>query len=111
MVRKINCINAINMGQKQLKEENLSRSNWDQFCTTLLAMPIMTAESMLSKRQILGITVTYFFSLRVKEIKTNNSSLYSRYYADACNEWRNPSMGLSTWATHLRGNNAAIVSR
>ena len=30
------------------------------------------------------------------------SSLYSRCYAEACNEWRDPSPQLSAWATQLR---------
>ena len=38
------------------------------------------------------------------------SSLYSRYYADACNEYRGPSPRLSTWATQLRRNVAAVAS-
>ena len=38
-------------------------------------------------------------------------SLYSRYYAKACNEWRGPSPHLSAWATQLRRNVAAVASR
>ena len=30
------------------------------------------------------------------------SSLYSRYYAKACNQWRDPSPRLSAWTTLLR---------
>ena len=37
--------------------------------------------------------------------------LYSRYCAEACNEWRGPSPRLSAWATHLRRNVAAVASR
>ena len=39
------------------------------------------------------------------------SSLYSSYYAEACNEWRGPSPQLSTWATQLRRNVATVASR
>ena len=39
------------------------------------------------------------------------SSLYSRCYAEACNEWRGPSPRLSAWATQLRRNVATVVSR
>ena len=39
------------------------------------------------------------------------SSLHSRYYAEACNEWRGPSPPRSAWATQLRRNVAAVTSR
>ena len=39
------------------------------------------------------------------------SSLYSPYYAEACNELRGPSPRLSAWATQLRGNAATVTSR
>ena len=39
------------------------------------------------------------------------SSLYSPYYAEACNELRGPSPRLSAWATQLRRNAAAVASR
>ena len=39
------------------------------------------------------------------------SSLYSPYYAEACNELRGPSPRLSAWATQLRRNVATAVSR
>ena len=35
---------------------------------------------------------------------------YSRYYAEACNEWRNPSPGLSAWTPQLWKNIAAVAS-
>ena len=38
-------------------------------------------------------------------------SLYSPYYAEACNEWRGPSPRLSAWATQLRRNVATVASR
>ena len=38
-------------------------------------------------------------------------SLYSRYYAEACNEWRGLSPPRSAWATQLRRNVAAVASR
>ena len=49
-----------------------------------------------------------------KEKKYQNqikSSLYSPYYAEACNELRNPSPRLSAWATQLRRNVATVASR
>ena len=39
------------------------------------------------------------------------SSLYSRYYAEACNEWRGPCPRLSARATQLRRNVAMVASR
>ena len=39
------------------------------------------------------------------------SSLYSPYYAEACNELRGPSPRLSAWAAQLRRNVAAVASR
>ena len=39
------------------------------------------------------------------------SSLYSRYYAESCNEWWDPSPRFSAWTTQLRRNIAAMVSR
>ena len=39
------------------------------------------------------------------------SSLYSSYYAEACNELRVPSPRLSAWATQLRRNVATVASR
>ena len=39
------------------------------------------------------------------------SSLYSSYYAEACNELRGPSPRLSAWATQLRRNAATVASR
>ena len=38
-------------------------------------------------------------------------SLYSRHYAEACNEWRDPSPRHNAWATQLRRNVAAVASR
>ena len=39
------------------------------------------------------------------------SSLYSPYYAEACDEWRGPSLRLSAWAKQLRRNIATVASR
>ena len=44
-------------------------------------------------------------------IKKIEPSLYSRYYAKACNEWWGPSPRLSTWTTQLRRNVAEETSR
>ena len=38
-------------------------------------------------------------------------SLYSPYYAEACNELHGPSPRLSAWATQLRRNVATVASR
>ena len=45
------------------------------------------------------------FKLQIK------SSLYSPYYAEACNELRGPSPRLNAWATQFRRNVAAVASR
>ena len=39
------------------------------------------------------------------------SSLYSPYYAEACNELRGPSPRLSAWATQLPRNVVTVASR
>ena len=46
-----------------------------------------------------------------KSSKKIKSSLYYRYFAEACNEWRGPFPLLSAWATQLRRNNATVASR
>ena len=43
--------------------------------------------------------------------KPSKSSLYSPYYAEACNELRGPSPRLSAWATQLRRSVATVASR
>ena len=48
---------------------------------------------------------------RVAIVTKIKSSLHSRYYAEACNEWREPSPRLSAWAAQLRRNVAAVASR
>ena len=51
-------------------------------------------------------------SVRFYQIKIKiKSSLYSPYYAEACNELRGPSPRLSAWATQLRRNVATVASR
>ena len=47
-------------------------------------------------------------SVMILQIK---SSLYSRYYAEACNEWQGSSSQHSARATQLRRNVAAVASR
>ena len=49
-------------------------------------------------------------SKKTNQIKIK-SSLYSPYYAEACNELRGPSPRLSAWATQLRRNVATVASR
>ena len=52
------------------------------------------------------------FSQIIFDIKSEiKYSLYMRYYAEACNEWRGQSLRLSAWATQLRTNVAAVASR
>ena len=43
--------------------------------------------------------------------KKRKTSLYSRYYVEACNEWRDPSPRLSVCATQLTRCIAAMASR
>ena len=43
--------------------------------------------------------------------KSNLHHTYSRYYAEACNQWRGPSPQLSAGATQLRRNVAAVARR
>ena len=45
------------------------------------------------------------------DIAKLKSSLYSPYYAEACNELRGPSPRLSAWATQLRRNVATVANR
>ena len=54
-----------------------------------------------------------FQSQKIQDLPTNQikSSLYSPYYAEACNELRSPSPRLSAWATQLRRNVATVASR
>ena len=58
--------------------------------------------NFISKRKL------QFSKIDIIKIK---SLLYSRYYAEACKEWRGPSSRLSAWATQLRRNVAAVMSR
>ena len=56
--------NAINIGQNQLKEENEKKEKirGKKFCTTLIALLMMTTELVLSKRVVLRIAVIYFLN-------------------------------------------------
>ena len=47
----------------------------------------------------------------VRNIIKIKSSLYSRYYTEACNGWRDPSPRLSAWSTQLQRNIEAVASR
>ena len=51
------------------------------------------------------------YELKSAHMLQIKSSLYSRYYAEACNEWRDPSPRRSAWAPQLRRNVAAVASR
>ena len=42
--------------------------------------------------------------------QTIKSSLHPRNYAEACNEWRDPSPRHSAWATQLRRNVTRVAS-
>ena len=62
------------------------------------------------------VTAVYNFSelthkgiatILIKKIK---SSLYSRYFAEACNECRGPFSRLGAWGTQLQRNVAAVAS-
>ena len=50
------------------------------------------------------------FELKSAHMLQIKSSLYSPYYAEACNEWRGPFPPRSVWATQLRRNVAAVAS-
>ena len=52
-----------------------------------------------------AITTEHSNQIKIK------SSLYSPYYAEACNELRGPSPRLSAWATQLRRSVATVASR
>ena len=57
----------------------------------------------------LGIDQDYEVNSSIKDkIKP---SLFLRYSAEACSEWRGPSARLSAWPTQLRRNVAAVASR
>ena len=60
--------------------------------------------SIMPHRRIL----IFFSANNNRKIK---SSLYSRYYAKACNPRRGPSPRLSVWAPQLRRNVAVVASR
>ena len=58
-------------------------------------------------------SLDYVAKLPCDDVQIKNqikSSLYSPYYAEACNEWRGPSLQLSAWATQLRRNVATVAS-
>ena len=58
------------------------------------------------ENSLLDIRVAY----KSHDIKIK-SSLYSPYYAEACNKLRGPSPQLSAWATQLQRNVAMVASR
>ena len=53
----------------------------------------------------------YLLILLILNSSKIKSLLYSRYYAEACNEWRGPSPRLSAWTTQPRRIVAAVASR
>ena len=64
--------------------------------------------NILSRRHNSYVMVSATALSALAEIKP---SLHSRYYTEACNEWRDPSPQLSAWTTQLRRNVAAVASR
>ena len=63
-------------------------------------------------RSIFGIWCSAPSIPLLRTIKSKiKSSLYSPYYAEACNELRGPSPRLSAWATQLRRDVATVASR
>ena len=62
----------------------------------------------LKKKVYRVLTSIYRYRYWSYQIK---SSLYSPYYAEACNELQGPSPRLSAWTTQLRRNVAAVASR
>ena len=65
---------------------------------------------------MLPILLSSMITYHLRDTLLNNqnqikSSLYSPYYAEACNELRGPSPRLSAWATQLRRNVATVASR
>ena len=60
------------------------------------------------RSKIYSRLIVILIGIIINQIK---SSLYSLYYAEACNEWRGPSPRLSAWATQLRRNVSAVASR
>ena len=61
----------------------------------------------------LNLVTKSYYSIILNNISNQKikSSLYSPYYAEACNELRGPSPRLSAWATQLRRNAATVASR
>ena len=59
---------------------------------------------------IFALTAVALSECNLNKIKSK-SSLYSPYYAEACDELRGPSPRLSAWATQLRRNVATVASR
>ena len=51
------------------------------------------------------------FNTTVNQFQKINTTIYSRYYAKACNEWRGPSPRLGARAKQLRRNVSAVASR
>ena len=74
------------------------------------------SEILLQKWQLIPYTFwkrwsvyfSYFLWFSLSKIK---SSLYSHYYTEACNEWRDPFPLLCVWATQLWRNVSAVTSR
>ena len=53
---------------------------------------------------IVSIEVMFLSARSNLSDKKIKSSLHSRYYTVACNEWRGPSLRLSAWAIQLQSN-------
>ena len=77
-----------------------------------MLIPGYAPNIFLIKHQLLKILIRYRkWVMQVMFPTQIKSSLYSPYYAEACNELRGPSPRLSAWATQLRRNVATVASR
>ena len=91
---------------------NLFRSaSQDQLKSTAKFFRVPTDKPCFSPLKILVTTKKKNKRLLRPQIKSKIKSLYSPYYAEACNELRGPSPRLSAWATQLRRNVATVASR
>ena len=76
----------------------------DRKCEWDLLMKLILSSILSITKKPQGLMMLKLNQLKIK------SSLYSRYYAEACNEWWGPSPRLGTWATQLRRNVAMVAS-
>ena len=74
---------------------------------------VLDRYSGIPKRARYCALIAFCLDRKITQIKEElkKYSLYSRYYAEECNEWRGPSQRLSTCATQLRRDVAKEASR